>query len=86
MDDMNPSEERCLTPEERRELEGSWRAFQMELQPFGEMVEHAAEVDCDELHDAFLRLADVFDEVERVVMRAQQIRLLRGTQARQASE
>ena len=86
MDDTNPSGERCLTSDERRELEANWRAFQAELQPFGEMVEHAAEVDCDELHDAFLRVADVFDEVERVVMRAQQIRLLRPTQDRQTRD
>ena len=76
MDEINPGGEQCLTAEERRELQAAWREFQAELEPFGAMVARAEMIDCADLHDAFLRLVDVFEEVERAVMRARQIRLL----------
>lgn len=75
--DKNPRDERCLTDEELRELETTWTALQAALRPIDEMIDRGDEVDCSELHDRFVHLADVFDDVERVVMRAQQIRLLR---------
>jgi len=75
--DKNPRDERCLTDEELRELKTNWTAMKGQLQPIDEMIDRGEEVDCSDLHDAFVRLADVFDDVERVVMRAQQIRLLR---------
>ncbi len=75
--DKNPRDERCLTDDELRELETTWTALKTGLRPIDEMIDRGDELDCSELHDAFVRLADVFDDVERVVMRAQQIRLLR---------
>ena len=86
MDELDPLYERCLTPDERRELEQTWRDLQTEMQSFGKLVEQADEIDCDQLHDAFLRLADVFDEVERVVMRAKQFRLRYATPDRDTTD
>ncbi len=75
--DKNPRDERCLTDDELRELKTTWTALKTALRPIDEMIDSGDEVDSSKLHDAFVRLADVFDDVERVVMRAQQIRLLR---------
>ena len=82
MTEMNPTGEKCLTEEERRELQTAWQAYDAAQQPFQKMVAHVDGVDCDELHDAFLHLADLFEEVERAIMRAQQVRLLHAGHSR----
>lgn len=86
MDHTNPSIKRCLTPDERDEIQASWRGLQAKLQPVGALVEQADLVDCDELHTAFGQLAGVFDDFERAVMRAQQVRLLHAGHNRPTPE
>ncbi len=77
MNTRNPRDETCLTSEELQELQATWSAMQSALRPIDEMLQADAEIDAGRLHDAFLALADVFDDVERTVMRAQQVRLLK---------
>ena len=86
MDNLNPSDEICLTPEERRELQAAWRDFEAALQPLSEMIRQAEEVNCDDLHSAFLRATDVYDEVERAIMRAKQVRLLHAAHTRHTAD
>jgi hypothetical protein len=85
MDDTTLYDETCLSPDEHREVEAAWRALQVRLQPVGEMIEHAAKVDCKDLYAAFLHLAVAFDTFEQAVMRAQQIRLLHAAHRRAAT-
>jgi len=78
MDARNPRDERYLTSEELQDIQATWTTMQAALRPVDEMIRAGGDVDCAGLHDAFVALADVFDDVERIVMRAQQIRLLRA--------
>ena len=75
MDQPDPREETCLTPEERQEVDAAWQTLQTALQPVGAMIDQGDLIDCDDLHTAFLLLADTFERLERAVMRPQQIRL-----------
>ncbi len=76
MDELVPGTQRCMTPDERRELQAAWADLRTAIQPFTGMVDHADEIDCSALHAAFLSLTDEFDKVEHLVMQAQQIRQL----------
>ena len=76
MDDRVPGIGRCLTAEESQELQVAWGGLQSALQPLGKLVQRAADVDCDELHDTFLNVSDDFEKVAHLIMRAKQIRLL----------
>lgn len=81
MSERIPGSDKCLTVDERRDLEVAWAEMQVSLGPVGELVGHADEVDCDELHAAFLNLSNAFDKVEHLIMRSKQIRLIRTTHA-----
>ena len=81
MSETIPGSDKCLTFDERRDLEAAWAAMQMALEPVAELVGRADEVDCDELHEAFLNLSNAFDKVEHLIMRSKQIRLIRTTHA-----
>ncbi len=79
METPNPANERCLTLDERRELQEQWVALQATLKQMGSYIEGPQDVDCDELYTLFLRLGDAFEGFERSVMRSKQIRLLHTT-------
>ena len=76
MDEKVPGIDRCLTTEESQELQVAWSGLQTALQPLGELVQHGAEVDFDELHATFLNVSNDFEKVAHLIMRAKQIRLL----------
>ncbi len=76
MEEMNPVGERCLTPEERREINAEWVKLRNAMEPLGNFVEQPDDIDCDELYSSFLRFSEIFDAFERSVMRSKQIRLL----------
>jgi hypothetical protein len=82
MDNTYPANETCLTEDERREVTGAWRNLRSTLQPIDALIEQTDQVDCQELHAAFLRVATAFETFERTIMRAQQIRLLHAAQQR----
>ena len=86
MDETIPSTNMCLTTAERRELQQAWTRMLAALQPLGDLVDHADEVDCNMLHQAFLKLADEFENVEHLVMRAKQIRLLHAGHGGEVSD
>jgi|GEM_PF-5035375 len=77
-----PSDDPCLTPEERRIVDAAWRAFLAALQPVGDVIEQQDAPDCAMLYNSFLKLATNFEALEREIMRAQQIRLLHAAQER----
>ena len=79
METPNPANERCLTLDERRELQEQWVALQVALKQIGARVEGPQDVDCDELYALFLQTGDAFEAFERSVMRSKQIRLLHTT-------
>ena len=81
MSESIPGSDKCLTFDERRDLETAWAAMQVSAGFVGELVGRADEVDCDELHEAFLNLSNAFDKVEHLIMRSKQIRLIRTTHA-----
>ncbi len=74
--------EKCLSPDERREVAAAWQAMQPALQSMDELIEQAEMVNCQELYEAFQRLTATFDAFERTIMRAQQLRLLQAAQHR----
>ena len=78
MDQMAPGSDRCLTSDEAQELHTAWTGFEAALRPLGALVQRATDIDCDELHDTFLTVADDFERVEHVIMRAKQFRLMRS--------
>lgn len=76
MDQLDPQTEQCLTDDERAELRSAWIALQSALDPIGKQVTGAEPVDCDQLHGSLLALSDAYEQVEHLVMRARQWRLL----------
>ena len=80
MQELDPANERCLTSEERRELQEQWKALQAALEPVGTHLGGAEDVDCEELYTVFLRLEDTFEAFEHSLMRSKQIRMLRAAQ------
>lgn len=81
MEQTIPGSDNCLTADEKRELQAAWSSMERVLQPLDELVKRAGEVDCDALHTAFLNLSNAFDCVERLIMSAKQVRLMREAQA-----
>jgi len=81
MDTTSAQPESCLTPDEQQELKDAWQALQAAQAPVKALVD-APVIDCDKLHDAFLKLDDAFEAFELKVMEAKQIRVLRGAQGR----
>jgi hypothetical protein len=71
-----PGNEPCLTEDELQELTAAWTATQPHLEALGNLIARGLDVDCDELHEVFLALADAFEQVERLVMRAKQLRTI----------
>lgn len=76
MENLNPANEQCLTPDEQRELREHWAALQAALVPVAARIESTENVDCDELYTQFLLLGDAFEAFEHVLMRTKQIRML----------
>ena len=76
MDRLDPQTEKCLTDDERAELSAGWHSLQNALASVGGQIEGPDPVDCDVLHAAFLELSDAYEQVEHLVMRAKQWRLL----------
>ena len=86
MDNLNPGDEICLTPEERRALEAAWRDFEAAVHPLGEMIRQVEDVNCVDLHTACLRVADVYEDVGRAIMRARQVRLRHAAHTRHTAD
>ena len=86
MDHLTPEQQKCMTADERAELEAAWKAVQPFWQSLGQIIEGPEQIDCDALHESFLQLADTFDEVERLIMRAKQFRLMQATHGGQQAD
>ncbi|GAC1644556.1 MAG: hypothetical protein NVS4B8_15330 [Herpetosiphon sp.] len=82
MNEIRAGATTCLSEEESRELTQSWRTLQAKLTPLATLIEQGVSADCNALHTAFESLAPAYDEFERTVKRAQQLRLVHQGQLR----